>query len=183
MRSFPLLLLAHAAAEPPATLTYRSGSTPKKITGAATPRWHRTYEKPARTYGADAFAWARGNHTWPDYLARVYGRSTNLNIEDVDVLLPDKGAPRPPPLPEGKSYAACPKSDDEPFARLNWHAPLDLGYLRRYSAADSPMAPYANNTWVEVSHCGHSAFETKGAYFYGLTGSGLWIHVGKSIAF
>ena len=34
----PLLLLARA--EPPATLTYRSGSTPKKISGAATPRWH-----------------------------------------------------------------------------------------------------------------------------------------------
>ena len=27
------------------------------------------------------------------------------------------------------------------------------------------------------------AFEAKGAYFYGLKGSGLWIHVGKSIAF
>ena len=180
MRIALLLLLARA--EPPATLTYRSGSTPAKINGAATPRWHHSYGTPARTYGADAFAWAR-NATWPDYLARVYGRSTNLKIEDVDVLYPEKGAPRPPPLPEGKSYAACPKSDDEPFGRLNWHAPLDLGYLRRYSATDRPMAPYTNNTWVEVSHCGHSAFETKGAYFYGLTGSGMWIHVGHSIAF
>ena len=41
------------------------------------------------------------------------------------------------------------------------------------------MAPHANNTW-SMSHCGHSAFETKGAYFYGLKGSGLWIHVGKA---
>ena len=165
MRVALLLLLARAAAEPVATLTYRSGSTTRKINDAATPRWHLTYGTPARKYSEDAFAWARGNHTWPAYLARVYGRSTNLKIEDVDVLLPDKGAPRPPPLPEGKSYAACPKFDDEPFARLNWHAPLDLGYLRRYSAADGPMAPYANNTWVEVTHCGHSAFETQGAYF------------------
>ena len=136
----PLLLLL-ARAEPPATLTYRSGSTTKKITGAATPRWHFTYGTPARHYGADAFAWARNTtwmdygpgSTWRHYLARVYGSSkANLNIEDVDVLLPDKGAPRPAPLPEGKSYAACPKFDDEPFGRLNWHAPLDLGYLRRY---------------------------------------------------
>ena len=85
-----------------------------------------------RDRSADPFAWARNTtwmdygpgSTWRHYLARVYGSSkANLNIEDVDVLLPDKGAPRPPPLPEGKSYAACPKSDDEPFGRLNWHAP------------------------------------------------------------
>ena len=149
MRVPLLLLLAHAE-QPPATLTYRSGSTPAKITGAASPRWHFTYGTPARHYGADAFTWARNTtwmdygpgSTWRHYLARVYGSSkANLNIEDVDVLLPDKGAPRPPPLPEGKSYAACPKSDDEPFARLNWHAPLDLGYLRRYTAADFRWPP------------------------------------------
>ena len=103
----PLLLLLAHAEQPPATLTYRSGSTTKKISGPATPRWHFTYGTPARHYGADAFAWALNTtwmdygpgSTWRHYLARVYGSSkTNLKIEDVDVLLPDRGAPKPPPL-------------------------------------------------------------------------------------
>ena len=146
------------------------------------PLWHTSYGPPARRYGKDAQAWARGDR-WETYVARVYGHKTNMNIEDVDVLLPEHGAPRPPPLRVNTHYAACPASDDAPFARLNWHAPLNLGYLRRFTAVDPPRAPAKNGSWVEVTHCGHSTFEAGGAFFYGLRGSGLWIHVGRSLAF
>ena len=81
--------------------------------------------------------------TWRHYLARVYGSSkANLNIEDVDVLLPDKGAPRPPPLPEGKSYAACPKSDDEPFRAPELARSPRFGLLTQIHgrrSADGPL--------------------------------------------
>lgn len=183
------MLLALVAAEEPATLTYRSApATPwrpaakVRFNETALPLWHTSYGPPARRYGKDAHAWARGDR-WETYVARVYGHKTTMNIEDVDVLLPEHGAPRPPPLRSSSHYAACPASDDAPFGRLNWHAPLNLGYLRRFTAVDPPRAPAKNGSWVEVTHCGHSAFETGGAFFYGLRGSGLWIFVGRSLAF
>ena len=122
MRITLLLLLARAVAEPPATLTYRSGSTTKKISGAASPRWHYTYGTPARHYGADAFAWARNTtwmdygpgSTWRHYLARVYGSSkANLNIEDVDVCS-RTAALQTTTTTRRQSYAACPKSTTSP---------------------------------------------------------------------
>ena len=203
---------ARGAAVPTTTITYRDAAVPaapwaaaryiaasapyRRIdrTGAAAPV--------VRGNASATYAWL-DEGTWARYLARVYGASIAGVADppapaDVDVVhdggggLParssagaacprgDGGRAMQPPLGE----YACPASDDAPFKRFNWHAPCDKAlYFRRRTAVDAPALPFANRSWVEVSHCGGSAHETVGAWLYAFRGSGLYANVGRTLAF
>ena len=160
-----LLLLAVAAAEEPVTLAYRSTDTLARTTGT-------------RISGTGRYAWL-DPEKWHAYAKDLYGPNNNATIRDMDVI--DR-ALLPPSLQEAPR--GCPKSDDEPFKRFNWHAPFTrYRYFRRRTAKDPPPPAFRNDSKVEVSHCGGSKFETTGAFFYAFRGSGLYIDIGRSLAF
>ena len=115
-----LLLLAVAAAgEEPVTLAYRSTDTLSRTTGT-------------RISGEGRYAWL-DPEKWHAYAKALYGPN-NATIDQVDVI--DR-ALLPPSLQEAPR--GCPKSDDEPFKRFNWHAPFTrYRYFRRRTARDPP---------------------------------------------
>ena len=185
-----LLLLAPFAAsdELPTTLSYRPAS-------AATDEWSPApfmrHGAPARLVSrrggfdapapADAsYDWLRPG-AWDGYVAALYGGTAKgaPTIGDVDLVYDVDG------LLDGVTVDfACPARDDRPFKRFNWHAPYnEVHYFRRRTAVDRPPAAHGNGTWVEVSHCGGSRFEKVGAFFYVFRGSGLYVNVGRTVAF
>ena len=56
-------------------------------------------------------------------------------------------------------------------------------YFRRRTARDPPPPAFRNFSRIEVTHCGGSKFETNGAFFYAFRGTGLYIDIGRSLAF
>ena len=67
------------------------------------------------------------------------------------------------------------------------HCPTEFAWRLRLRADQRDQgarhSPIRNSSWAEVAHCGGSDFETSAAYFYAARGSGLWINVGRTIAF
>ena len=159
-----LLALAAARAQEPVTLAYRSTDTLSRMAGTRISRTGR-------------YAWL-DHEKWAAYAHELYGPN-NATIRDVDVI--DR-ALLPPNLQEAPR--GCPRSDDEPFKRFNWHAPFSrFRYFRRRTARDPPPPAFRNYSKVEISHCGGSKFETNGAFFYAFRGTGLYIDIGRSLAF
>ena len=151
-----LLLLAVAAADEPVTLAYRSTDTLSRMTGT-------------RISGEGRYAWL-DHEKWAAYAKELYGPN-NATIDQVDVV--DR-ALLPPDLQEAPR--GCPRSDDEPFKRFNWHAPFSrFRYFRRRTARDPPPPAFRNFSRIEVTHCGGSKFETNGAFFYAFRGTGLYL--------
>jgi hypothetical protein len=62
---------------------------------------------------------------------------------------------------------------------FNWHAVVkDVIYN-----IDSNHRPVSSGDYAEVTHCGGSRFESHGAWHYVLRGAGMYVNVGKTIAF
>ena len=58
----------------------------------------------------------------------------------------------------------------------SWHA-------TNTSNTKQPRQPFANDTWVEVMHKAKPQDERFGAWFLYAKGSGMWINLGRTIAF
>jgi hypothetical protein len=82
-------------------------------------------------------------------------------------------------MPFVADVPCCPANSSTPFTFLAPHAIVDAVWFSR----QVPFDAYGSNTWVEVTHCGGSKFETIGAWFYIVRGSGLYVSTGKTIVF
>lgn len=43
------------------------------------------------------------------------------------------------------------------------------------------MQAIPSDTWVEVTHCGGSGFESHASWYYVVTGSAVYVNVGKTV--
>ena len=124
------------------------------------------------------YAWL-DHEKWAAYAKELYGPN-NATIDQVDVVI-DR-ALLPPNLQEAPR--GCPKSDDEPFKRFNWHAPFRASDISEGERRGTHRPrPSATSPKSRVTHCGGSKFETNGAFFYAFRGTGLYIDIGRSLAF
>ena len=159
-----LLLAAVAYGDEPVTLAYRSTDTLSRTTGTRISRTGR-------------YAWL-DHEKWAAYAKELYGPN-NATIDHGRRWI----GPCSRPIYR-RRRAAVPRSDDEPFKRFNWHAPFSrFRYFRRRTARDPPPPAFRNFSRIEVTHCGGSKFETNGAFFYAFRGTGLYIDIGRSLAF
>ena len=76
--------------------------------------------------------------------------------------------------------AGCPRSYHAPAILRAPHSPLVMWYA---SVGPPARRVAASHTWIEVTHCGGSTYEERGAWFYAARGSALWIDVGRTLAF
>ena len=138
---------------------------------------------------------------WRAYFGQLYGSSVSSSVEQVDVLnltlLSNVSA-------DGRAYASAleavfPRGSiwgpcfgnacgRQHFAgNLNVHCNVELAWrLRMYRDSDDASEghlPLRKGSWVEATHCGGSGKELLAAYFYAVKGSGLWVNVGRTIAF
>ena len=168
-----------AAQEAPVTLTYRGGSAREEARHRPETLVRKKGGAPLN--GDGRYAWLEPEE-WAAYTQRLYGSENATTIQKVDVV--DRSLLPPALMNEHGPPRGCPASDDEPFKRFNWHAPFSkLRYFRRRTARDSPPPAFRNHTKVEVSHCGGSRFEKAGAFFYAFRGTGLYVDVGRTLAF
>ena len=120
--------------------------------------------------------------SWQAYTLRLYGEGGPLaavpqpgEVDLVyDAMLPP--ALRPHHLPNER----CPHRPNEPFVFRSPHSPL-VSWFRRRPDAGFKHAP--SHTWLEVSHCGGSAYEAQGAWLYATRGSALFVNVGRTRVF
>lgn len=168
-----------AAQEAPVTLTYRGGSSREEARHRPETLVRKKGGAPLR--GDGRYAWLEPEE-WAAYTQRLYGSKNATTIQKVDVV--DRALLPPALMNEHGPPRGCPTSDDEPFKRFNWHAPFSkLRYFRRRTAQDPPPSAFRNGSKVEVSHCGGSRFEKTGAFFYAFRGTGLYVDIGRSLAF
>jgi len=119
---------------------------------------------------------------WGDYVLELYGAQREQlgrlpTIDEVDLIydhllpLSDVNAERLP--------GRCQQFEARPFrAGRAPHSPHAAWFYR-----NPPFQSKANNTWVEISHCGGSLFETHASWYYLATGSGVFVNVGTTISF
>jgi len=86
--------------------------------------------------------------------------------------------------PEPLQPPRCPLSSPttgylEPYLGRVVHAPREAVWLAR----PAPFTPVADGSWVEVTHCGGGWNEKHGHWMYVARGSGLYVNVGRTIAF
>jgi hypothetical protein len=167
----------------------------------------RTTEKKARS--EQQYVWLV-DEQWQQYLVSLYKpetasqRKSMPHIDDIDMIYMAFGGKK---LLHTLHLERCPTKHDIPADHFNVHAIglpslTDCGtpagcddedssskltdgavYFHRSTIRSFPFDACANGTWVEVSHCGGSKFETFGVWHYGFRGSGLYVNVGKTIAF
>ena len=78
----------------------------------------------------------------------------------------------------------CPPTAAVPHrGGLNVHSPIDGVLWFDQMAKTARRHPSPNHTWVEVSHCGGSKHESRGAFHYVVRGSGLFVNTGATLAF
>ena len=73
-------------------------------------------------------------------------------------------------------------SPPPPPPMLPMHTPL-VAYLMQRMERDGPHPALPDQAWAEVTHCGGSEHEVHGAFFYVMRGSGIFVNVGRTIAF
>lgn len=143
---------------------------------------------------------------WKTYFESLYGTSvSNLQaaVDQLDVvnltLLHDLSA-------SARAYArwaasvlprkswdcpiACSKGMMTFVGNLNVHCPLEFAWrwkrMERHNkqvTAGGGFTALPNQSWAEVTHCGGSNFESRGAFFYAARGSGLWMPLGRTASF
>jgi hypothetical protein len=138
---------------------------------------------------------------WHNYAMALYKpEKQNLallpSLDDVDMIYYAFGGGKM--LARRPREGDCPKHEDTTTDRFNWHSITHprltkkhhsgkirdgAVYFLRKKMSSSPYNAFGNNTWVEVTHCGGSAFETFGVWHYAFRGSGLYVNIGKTIAF
>jgi hypothetical protein len=91
----------------------------------------------------------------------LYLSGANLLFKDQRVVLPPK----------------CPTDEHTPYLGRVVHAPRQVAWFRRLPRA------MPNESWVEVTHCAGSVYERKGYWTYAARGSGLYVNIGRTIAF
>jgi hypothetical protein len=82
-------------------------------------------------------------------------------------------------MPSVADVPCCPADEHTPYTYLAPHAIVDAVWFNR----PTPRKAWPSHAWVEVTHCGGSQFESVGAWFYMVRGSGLFVSTGKTIAF
>ena len=136
------------------------------------------------------------------YLRRVYGEScssklaSRLNVLNLTALMNVSVVTRQyvaalrQTFPHRFGWHSCWKNacDKGRFVpTFNVHTPLELAWRlhlhRKEVFRGRGHVAVANHSWAEVTHCGGSQFEHSAAYFYRAAGSGLWIRLGRTIAF
>ena len=138
---------------------------------------------------------------WRRYLRRVYGTGyLNLSKADLNVVnltaLANTSAlmhryvdKLQRVFPRNFGWSGCWNCGQGPFVTtMNVHTPLELAWRLRVhrkvvASGNGGNTALSNHSWVEVTHCGGSHFEQNASYFYHARGSGMWIHVGYTIAF
>lgn len=73
----------------------------------------------------------------------------------------------------------CPMDERTPYMGRVVHAPRQVAWFRR----SLPLQPMPNSSWVEITHCSGSRFERNAYWTYAARGSGLYVNVGRTIAF
>ena len=73
----------------------------------------------------------------------------------------------------------CPSVWDDPYLGRVVHAPGEAVWLARRP----PFKAVANASWTEVTHCGGGWNERHAHWMYVSRGSGLYVHVGRTISF
>ena len=121
--------------------------------------------------------------SWQAYTLRLYGEGGPLADavpQPVEVDLVYDAILSPALRPHHLHNEHCPHRPNKPYALRSPHSPLVSWFRRQTSTAHKP-AP--SHTWLEVSHCGGSAFEAHGAWMYATRGSALFINIGRTRVF
>ena len=133
--------------------------------------------------------------TWSSYYRTLYGElpsdpeSFPLCTGDAWVLYDSiLNQSNVTEIPDMKYECPAPQNalEGQRYATNNPFSPAGLTWSWHPSAPNNthaPWAPFPNNTWVEVMHRGYLSDEKTGAWFYYARGSGIWINLGKTIAF
>jgi len=118
---------------------------------------------------------------WNQYLLMLYQASdaqlaTSLpKVDQVDLIydsLVDVDGI------DGDQFFDCGNHLHRPFRHGAPHQPL-VAWMYR----SPPFQAIPSDTWVEVTHCGGSGFESHASWYYVVTGSAVYVNVGKTIAF
>jgi hypothetical protein len=181
------------AAKKVATVSYRESNYDPRTWKVATfldandPRKQVVrYNDPAKnTTSKEGYTWASKSQ-WQVYIRQLYRPEPDQvhllpRINNVDIVYMNYGGDK---LVAPVTIRRCSATADTPSMHFNFHAIRDSAvYFRREFIQTFPIDAYANGTWAEVTHCGGSKFETLGVWHYGFRGSGLFLNVGKTIAF
>ncbi|KAL1528057.1 hypothetical protein AB1Y20_009423 [Prymnesium parvum] len=120
-----------------------------------------------------------GEDAWRAYAARLYSAAPNDTLptrEEVDMVYVDGGAL----LREIIVPPRCPPAEpSRPYLGRAPHAPRQAVWLSRAP----PFVAVANDSWVEITHCGGGWNERSGYWAYVARGSGIFLHTGRTIAF
>jgi hypothetical protein len=118
---------------------------------------------------------------WRRYISAVYGATAPRHGAEVA-----HGLEMLYVAPLGvRVTERCARDDASLFRPFNIHAPAaGVGWRRRSRLLGGRgFDAVVSHEWVEVTHCSGSAFEEAGVWHYAVKGSGVYVSVGRTIAF
>ena len=137
----------------------------------------------SRSRGIDRAGYVR-------YLREVYGDDVPLGAalppHELDVLYADLWRAHVDPKIDSWGNNACPGGEADTIAYLHNMSGTNDPPNTVWLYHPPPYASVPSGAWVEVVHCANSIaqlFEERGYWCYKASGSGVWLNVGRSIAF
>ncbi|KAL1521264.1 hypothetical protein AB1Y20_020933 [Prymnesium parvum] len=174
----PLLPATRLAHSPPCSLAAASSPPPVLIPSAVA--INPKASNPAQVLQR-YMSMGLDEEQWDDYLLAIYQAersqlTTSLpRIDQVDLVY---SMVIDVDNIDDSQYFDCAMKRNVPYSHAAPHHPL-VAWLYR----PPPFPPVPDHTWAEVTHCSGSAYEAHSSWFYVVTGSALYVNVGRTIAF